>query len=83
MGGAAGGAVQTGQRIGASIGAAVVMTTYQVALSSYDDAGVALRWALGCSLAVLALAWVAAVWSWRNDPESSVTAGAHDQHHEA
>lgn len=37
MGGAAGGAVQTGQRIGASIGAAVVMSTYQLALSSYDD----------------------------------------------
>ncbi len=76
MGGAAGGAVQTGQRIGASIGAAVVMTTYQVALSSSDDPGTALRWALGCSLVVLCAAWAAAVWSWRHDPESSVTAEA-------
>ena len=76
-GGAAGGAVQTGQRIGASIGAAVVMTAYQLALSSYDDAGVALRWALGGSLVVLATAFVAAVWSWRHDPESSVTVPAH------
>ncbi|GAA1940218.1 MFS transporter [Nocardioides marmoribigeumensis] len=73
MGGAAGGAVQTGQRIGASIGAAVVMTTYQVALSSYDDPGVALRWALSFSLVVLTTALGAAVWSWRYDPESSVT----------
>ncbi len=79
MGGAAGGAVQTGQRIGASIGAAVVMTTYQVALSASDEAGVALRWALGLSLAVLATAFGAAVWSWRHDPESSATVG-HQQH---
>ena len=78
MGGAAGGAVQTGQRIGASIGAAVVMTTYQVALSSYDDAGAALRWAFGVSLAVLATAFAAAVWSWRRDPESSATVEARD-----
>jgi MFS family permease len=73
MGGAAGGAVQTGQRIGASIGAAVVMTTYQVALSSYDDPGAALRWAFGLSLTVLATALAAAVWSWRHEPESSAT----------
>ena len=31
MGGAAGGALQTGQRIGASIGAAVLVTVYQLA----------------------------------------------------
>jgi MFS family permease len=82
MGGAAGGAVQTGQRIGASIGAAVVMSTYQLALSSYDDPGTALRWALVGSLAVLAVAWLAAVWSWRHDPESSVVAEAHPHHHQ-
>jgi EmrB/QacA subfamily drug resistance transporter len=80
MGGAAGGAVQTGQRIGASIGAAVVMSTYQLALSSYDDPGTALRWALVGSLAVLAVAWLAAVWSWRHDPESSAVAEAHPHH---
>jgi EmrB/QacA subfamily drug resistance transporter len=82
MGGAAGGAVQTGQRIGASIGAAVVMTTYQVALSSYDDAGIALRWAFGCSLVVLGTALAASVWSWHHDPESSATVPRHeDQPH--
>ena len=79
MGGAAGGAVQTGQRIGASIGAAVVMTAYQLALSEHDDAGAALRWAFGISLVVLFLAFVAAVWSWRNDPQSSVTVGSDQQ----
>jgi MFS family permease len=85
MGGAAGGAVQTGQRIGASIGAAVVMTTYQLALSSYDDPGAALRWALGLSLTVLAAAFAAAVWSWRHDPESPVTVPEHQRrrHHES
>jgi hypothetical protein len=49
------------------------MTTYQVALSAYDDPGAALRWAFGLSLAVLATAFAAAVWSGRHDPESSVT----------
>jgi EmrB/QacA subfamily drug resistance transporter len=83
MGGAAGGAVQTGQRIGASIGAAVVMTAYQVALSQYDDAGTALRWAFGVSLMVLVLALAAAVWSWRHDPESSATVGYQEHHQHA
>ncbi|MBM6399087.1 MFS transporter [Phycicoccus sp. MQZ13P-5] len=68
MGGAAGGALQTGQRIGAAIGAAVLMTTYQVAVSRTDDPGSALRWALGASLVLLACAWAAAVWSWRAEP---------------
>lgn len=73
MGGAAGGAVQTGQRIGAAMGAAVVMTTYQVALERAGDPGLALRWALLVSLSVLGLALAAATWSWRRDPPSSVT----------
>lgn len=70
MGGAAGGALQTGQRIGAAIGAAVLMTTYQVAVSRTDDPGTSLRWALGASLVLLTAAWVAAVWSWRSEPDA-------------
>jgi EmrB/QacA subfamily drug resistance transporter len=68
MGGAAGGALQTGQRIGAAIGAALVMTAYQVAVSMTDQPGTALRWALGTSLVLLTAALGAAVWSWRHDP---------------
>ncbi len=71
MGGAAGGALQTGQRIGAAIGAAVLMTTYQVAVSRTDDPGTALRWALGASLVLLLAAWGAAVWSWRTESDAT------------
>ncbi len=71
MGGAAGGALQTGQRIGAAVGAALVMTAYQLALSQTDAPGTGLRWALGTSLVLLAAALGAAVWSWRHDPPFS------------
>ncbi|MDP9822935.1 EmrB/QacA subfamily drug resistance transporter [Nocardioides massiliensis] len=67
MGGAAGGALQTGQRIGTAIGAALVMTTYQIALSAYDDPGRALQWAIGAALVLLSAAWAAALWSWRHE----------------
>lgn len=57
MGGAAGGALQTGQRIGASIGAAVLVTVYQVAVGP-TSADEAVRVALltGAVLVVAALA---------------------------
>lgn len=75
MGGAAGGAVQTGQRIGSSLGAAVIMTAYQVGVGRLDDPGIALRLALGIAVLILASALVAAVWSWRHEPSSkSLTA---------
>jgi EmrB/QacA subfamily drug resistance transporter len=45
MGGAAGGALQTGQRIGSSIGAALLVTVYQVTAGSRSD-DTALRAAL-------------------------------------
>ena len=60
MGGAAGGALQTGQRIGSAIGAAVLMTVYQVSLGPISSAG-ALRAALSTALVVLVLALVVAV----------------------
>ena len=59
MGGAAGGALQTGQRIGASIGAAMLMTVYQVAAPSGADT--ALRLALATGVVLLSLALVMAV----------------------
>ena len=57
MGGAAGGALQTGQRIGASIGAAILMTAYQLT---------SLRPALLTGLVLLAAALAMAVKAWRH-----------------
>lgn len=73
MGGAAGGALQTGQRIGSAIGAAVLMTTYQVALGSSGLAGTdgwgALRLALAVAVVLLLAALAMAVRSLRTpDP---------------
>ena len=65
MGGAAGGALQTGQRIGSSIGAALLMTVYGLALSS--SPGRALQAALLTSLGVLAVAMAMAVRSLRQE----------------
>jgi EmrB/QacA subfamily drug resistance transporter len=66
MGGAAGAALQTGQRIGSAIGAALLMTVYQLGVSSSDDPGRALRLALGTALLVLCLALAMAVRSLRS-----------------
>lgn len=69
MGGAAGGALQTGQRIGSALGAALLMTTYQVVSGSHGgDAG--LRTALATALAVLGLALAASIVSWRTAERS-------------
>ncbi|WP_432477710.1 MFS transporter [Nocardioides sp. GXQ0305] len=64
MGGAAGGALQTGQRIGSALGAALLMTVYQASLAVTSPA-LAARWALLTALVVLAVALAAAVRSWR------------------
>lgn len=66
MGGAAGGAVQTGQRIGSALGAALLMTAYGIALDVSPAAG--LRAALGTALVLLSLALVVAVLSARSGP---------------
>ena len=65
MGGAAGGALQTGQRIGSALGAALLMTVYQ-ASQSFTSVEVAARWSLLAALAVLSIALAAAVRSWRS-----------------
>lgn len=64
MGGAAGAALQTGQRIGSALGAALLMTVY-LAAQSFTSVELAARWALLTALAVLAVALAAAVRSWR------------------
>lgn len=63
MGGAAGGALQTGQRIGSALGAAMLATIYHVVAAGEGDDG--LRAALLAAVAVLSLALVAAIVSWR------------------
>ncbi len=68
MGGAAGGALQTGQRIGSAIGAAVLMTAYQVAGGPPGDA---LRVALLAALALLSIAMVMAVRDLRVRPSAA------------
>jgi EmrB/QacA subfamily drug resistance transporter len=65
MGGAAGGAVQTGQRIGGSIGAAVLMTVYSLGATHVSD-GTALRLALLTGGLLLAAALAMAVRDWRS-----------------
>ena len=60
MGGAAGGALQTGQRIGSALGTALLMTVYQVALGVVAAAR-AVQLALASALVLLALALALAV----------------------
>ena len=60
MGGAAGGAIQTGQRIGSSIGAALLMTVYHVTADA-TSASRGLRTALLTAIGVLAVALAMAI----------------------
>ena len=66
MGGAAGGALQTGQRIGSSLGAALLITVYEVTASVASPER-ALQAALATSLLVLSLALAMAVHSLRSE----------------
>ena len=61
MGGAAGGALQTGQRIGSALGTALVMSVYQVTVTASGSTATALRVALGTALVLIVLALVVAV----------------------
>ncbi len=63
MGGAAGAVVQTGQRIGSALGAAVLVTAYQVGRAGGPMAG--LEVTLAVSLAILLVALAAAYWDFR------------------
>jgi EmrB/QacA subfamily drug resistance transporter len=64
MGGAAGAALQTGQRIGSAFGAALLVTAYHVAAAGWEPLR-GLQVGLLCSLAVLAAALLLAVWDAR------------------
>ncbi len=67
MGGAAGAALQTGQRIGSALGAALMMSAYQVTLAHTGDTGPALLAALATALVIMAGALVIAVRDLRHD----------------
>lgn len=64
MGGAAGAALQTGQRIGTAFGAALLVTAYHLASASLNPAGGA-RVALICSFVVVLGALGLAIWDVR------------------
>ncbi|CAN5456026.1 MFS transporter [soil metagenome] len=66
MGGAAGGALQTGQRIGSAIGAALLTTVYGL-VEGPASPGTALAAALGTALLVLSVAMLMAVRSLRDE----------------
>ena len=86
MGGAAGGALQTGQRIGSSIGAALLITAYQVTVGPTSP-DTALRVALGCGLVLLTAALAMAVRALRyesgpgEDHEPRDDGHLHGHHH--
>ncbi|QWC87059.1 MFS transporter [Nocardioidaceae bacterium] len=66
MGGAASGALLTGNRVGGAIGTALLLTVYTTTVSGTAP-DTALRLALGVGVATLALALVVAVRAWRHD----------------
>ncbi len=73
MGGAAGGALQTGQRIGSALGAALMMSAYHVTLARTDDTAPALLAALGTALVIMTGALVLAVRDLRLDADRELT----------
>jgi MFS family permease len=56
MGGAAGGALQTGQRIGSAVGAAVLAATYRISAQAVAGLGLAVTVTFGCALVFVSVA---------------------------
>ncbi|MEU3979164.1 MFS transporter [Streptomyces sp. NPDC026672] len=67
MAGAAGGALQTGQRLGAAVGTAALPGLFYVVLARSDDYPTALLTALGAALAGMAAALALATFDWQHD----------------
>ena len=80
--GSAGGALQTGQRIGSAIGtAALPGVFYAVLAASGGDFRVAVSVALGSAVAAVCVALVVAVAEWRSGRRHVVAAGAPEHEH--
>jgi EmrB/QacA subfamily drug resistance transporter len=75
MGGAAGGALQTGQRVGTAVGAALIAAVYRVSLE-HSGAELATAVTFLASAAVVAVALVIAVGELRSQRRGSGRAGA-------
>lgn len=67
MAGAAGAALQTGQRMGGALGAAVMMTVYELGVRSFGDPGAALRLVVAASMLVVGGAFLVALVDLRHD----------------
>lgn len=67
MAGAAGGALQTGQRLGAAVGTAALPGLFYMVLGSGDDYQGALVVALGTAIAGMLTSLALAVFDWRRD----------------
>ncbi|GGS78491.1 MFS transporter [Streptomyces violaceus] len=70
MAGAAGGALQTGQRLGAAVGTAALPGLFYLVLGGSDDYRGALAIALGAALVGMAAALALATFDWRRDRRS-------------
>ena len=78
MGGAAGGALQTGQRIGSAVGAAVLAAAFRLTLTSGGSPGTAVSVAFGCALAFCVVALGMAVRELRLRPSLGAAAEQHE-----
>ncbi|MEU4153168.1 MFS transporter [Streptomyces sp. NPDC026659] len=71
MAGAAGGALQTGQRLGAAVGTAALPGLFYVALGGHGDYRSALTTALAAALVGMAASLALATFDWRRDRRAS------------
>jgi MFS family permease len=69
MGGAAGGALQTGQRIGSALGAALIVSAYEITLAHRASTGAALRVAVLTAVVVMCAALALAIRDLRYDAD--------------
>jgi MFS family permease len=69
MGGAAGGALQTGQRIGSALGAALMISTYEITLGRTSSPGTALRVSVLAGVVVIVAATALAIRDLRFDAD--------------
>ncbi|MBB6335224.1 MFS transporter [Schaalia hyovaginalis] len=76
MAGAAGAALQTGQRMGGALGAAVMMTVYEVGVQASEDPGTAFRLVIAASVVVIAAALGVALIDLRHDSPRHGGSGA-------